>query len=664
MTQHPQLLAPGRIGSLELRNRMAMCPMGVLLSNEDGSVSDTEVAYFEARARGGVGLVIVGTTCIAHPRGTNHPRMQAVSDDRFLPGLRRLTAAVHAQGAKIAAQLNHMGFYSFQDILEGRQRLVPFEPAPMRPEPLSYLAPPADLAAMGEPFMAPGSDPSFRVADEDDIAWVIEQYAAAADRCRRAGYDGLELHAGHGYLIDQFLSPRNTRTDGWGGDVEGRARLLLEVVAAIRARVGDDFPLWIRINAREYHREVGETFEDQCRVMELARDAGVDAIHLTAYANTDVATAATDSYAPHRVAELPGFAARVRERVGLPVIAFGRVEVDEAEALLRDGAADVVAFGRRLLADPDLPAKIAAGTPEAVRPCAYQYRCIGNIGLRRSVACTINADLGHEHDPLPAAGGPGRTLVVGGGPAGLETARLLAAAGADVVVAERSDTLGGTLRTAARVDPLLGGYLEWLLREVTEAGVEVRTGAEVDLSTVTDVDHVVVATGASWSPGPTAPPGALGVPDLADWIVEDDTTVGDRVAVLGQGKAALSLALLCVDRGRSTTLVSPEPFVAPELGLPGRVQLVQDLLDGGGTLLTSTEVAWDPAGLRVTSGASAGSTLEVDTVLAIGPTAGPAPDPAAGGVRVHVVGDAAGPAGLVGATTQARDVVREILAGR
>ena len=228
---HHHLLSPGRIGSLELRNRIVMCPMGMLLGNDDGTVSDNEAAFYEARARGGAGLLIVGTVCVGYPEGTNHPRMPGASDDRFLPGMQRLAEGVHRHGAKLAAQLNYMGTYSFIDLEQGRPRLVPYRMADAHPEPLAMMMTPQEMGLMAAPFVAPGANYEYRIATEDDIHRVVGLYASAADRCRRAGYDGVELHAGHGYLIDEFLAPRNVRPDQWGGSVENRARFLLTVIA-------------------------------------------------------------------------------------------------------------------------------------------------------------------------------------------------------------------------------------------------------------------------------------------------------------------------------------------------------------------------------------------------------------------------------------------------
>ncbi len=647
MTAYAALLSPGRIGSLELRNRIVLCPMGVLLSNPDGSVSDTEVAFYEARARGGAGLLLIGTANVAYPEGTNHPQMHAVSDDRYLPGMRRLADAVHRHGAKVAAQLNYMGVYAQYDMLRGEPRLVPYEPAFPAPDAVGRMLPREEATAMATAWLTPGANTGFRVATEDDIHRVIGRYAEAAARCQRAGYDGVEIHAGHGYFIDSFLSPRNQRTDGWGGDLAGRARVLLTVIDEVRRAVGPDYPVWIRLNSREYHHDVGETFTEQTEVARLAIEAGVDAIHLTAYANTDVATAATDAYAPHRVGDLPRYAAELRRATGATVITFGRHDVDAAERLIADGTGDFVGFGRRLLADPDLPRKLAGDRPEQIRPCIYQYTCIGNIALREPMRCAVNPRAGRDAEPLPQPSGPRRVLVVGAGPAGLESAIRLNHAGHRVTLIERDVEVGGMLRHAAALDEPLADYLAWLRRTLADTDVDLRLGAEYDPAGATAYDEVVLATGGDWT---SALPGARTVPDLAGWLTADDDTVGARVLVLGTGAPALRIAQLALVRGRATTLVTPERYVAPELGAPGRHRHIQDYLDAGGQLLLRTP---DDAVGELVAGA--------DTVIDVRPRVGtPLPE----GVGGHVVGDAAGPGAINAATRGAMELAATLATRR
>ena len=422
----PHLLAPGRIGGLSLRNRILMCPMGDDLCEDDGTISANQAAYFEARARGGAALLLVGSVSIAYPRasfGRAPGRRRA--NDRYLPGLVDLADRVHRHGARIAAQLVHDGQMSLLDVARGLAACS-CRACPSRRIPTSYsgMVTPDEIAAMMWPFTQPTSKVEYQVATEADIATVVEQFVDAADRCLRAGFDGIELHAGHGYLIDEFLTPSmNTRTDGWGGTVENRARLLLEVIRALRARLGDEFPLWIRINAVEHHKTDGETLRRAAAGHRAGRRPRASTRCTSPRTPAPTSRPApTDGYAPHTYdAGRPGSLTRCTRRScarrsTCRSSRSGGIEPDEAEAVLADGKADFVAMGRKLLADPDLPNKLREGRVDDIRPCIYQYRCIGNIFVKESLHCVANAQTGREHDlaTSPSAN-PRHVLVVGGG---------------------------------------------------------------------------------------------------------------------------------------------------------------------------------------------------------------------------------------------------------
>ncbi len=525
---HPHLLAPGRIGPVELRNRIVLAPMGDRLAHDDGTVSERQTAYLEARARGGAALILVGSASVAYPEGSYAPCQTAVSDDRFVAGLSQLADRVHAHGAKIAAQLVHDGANSLLDIAEGRPMLVPSIPPRLRPDALSAMVTDAELAAMTRPFMSTSAALDYRVATEDDLAWLVERFADAAGRAESAGFDGVEIHAGHGYLIDSFLSPAlNQRDDEWGGSLDNRARLLVEVIRAVRERVGDRLGVWCRLNAVERFREGGETPDDLVEVAALAVAAGVDAVSVSAATDAGAALGVTEAHTPHEPGLLVPFAARVRATVDVPVITVGRIEPDVAEQVIADGQADFVAMGRKLLADPDLPNKLVAGDIERIRPCIYQYRCIGNIFLNEPVACVANAATAHGDTDLPPATNPRRYLVVGGGPAGVEAARLLASRGHEVTLAEGAPELGGTLVAAGRADPVLAEFVSWMRAEIERSPVELRLSTRVSPELVEEmkVDEVVVAVG-----GAGADPryrlrtarGVRGAAEIGAWLESDD----------------------------------------------------------------------------------------------------------------------------------------------
>jgi 2,4-dienoyl-CoA reductase (NADPH2) len=662
----PHLLAPGRIGTLELRNRILMAPLGDHLCHPDGTVSPNQAAYFEARARGGAALLIVGSVSVAYPRASFDARQVAISDDCYVPGLRDLTERVHRHGARVAAQLVHNGQLSLLDVANGLPVLVPSEPKPSNPDRIFGMVTPEEIAAMMSPYAQPTSRLEYREATEADIAEVIELFATAAERCVAAGFDAIELHAGHGYLLDGFLSPSsNRRTDGWGGPVPNRARLLCDVLHAIRARLGPEYPVWIRINAVEHHKPDGETFDDQLQVIDLAIEAGIDAVHLTAYANADVATGPTDSYVPHTVGSLADDAAVLRRRVHVPVITFGRFEPDEAEQVLAGGKADFVAMGRKLLADPDLPNKLAAGRSDDIRPCIYQYRCIGNIFVKEPLHCVARAATGREGDhdvAVTAARAPRQVLVAGGGPAGLEAARLLADRGHRVTLWEASERLGGMLGLAAPADPLLDRYLGWLIRQVEQADVAIELGSHVTVEAAQALapDAVIVATGARWDR-----PTISGidqahvhmVPELRPWLEGNgNAQIGERVIVLGGGEVGLSLADRCLREGRTVTIVEPSGVFGAELGLPGRFRRVADLETAGAVLVANAMVdAVEDDGVRVLVGDTvdrfgADSVLVASTPIPDGALAASLRDV---GLDVHEVGDCHAVAMLEGANLDA-----------
>jgi len=288
------LLSPGSIGTLELRNRLAMCPMGVNLAGEDA------VAWFGARARGGVGLVIVGSVSIGHPVGSFDPRQISCSTDADLPELRAITGEVHRHGAAIAAQLVHGGSQAMLDVADGRPLLVPSRKRPPVSDELSTMLTADEMAKSMAPFTGPTARMAANEATEDDLAGVVASFAAAASRAVEAGFDGIELHAGHGYLLHAFLSPfTNRRTDRYGGDAAGRATLFTEVVRAVRAVVPHTFPVWARVGAEERHREPAQHLDDALVAMQLGLDAGLVALHVTSYAEPMVATGITDGHTPH-----------------------------------------------------------------------------------------------------------------------------------------------------------------------------------------------------------------------------------------------------------------------------------------------------------------------------------------------------------------------------
>ncbi len=655
MTGWTNLLAPGRIGALELRNRMVMAPMGEDLGDLDGQVSTTQMAYLEARARGGLAMVMLGSVAVSFPVGCSNARQTAISDDRHVAGWREAARRVHRHGSTIAMQLTQAGMNSLQDTMAGRPMWVASEPGPPGRDDLYGMVTADEGAKMMEPFAGPDSKLFYKVLDHDDIASVIDDFASAVVRAREAGVDGCELHAGHGYLIDGFLSPaKNHRTDEYGGSVENRARILVEILTEIRARVGDDYAVWCRINSTE-NRPGGMTLDDCIAIARMAEAAGADAVHVSAYHDPAVATGPTDSYAPHVPGLLIDNARAVKAALGVPVIAVGRIDPDAADAAIADGAFDFVSMARMILAEPELPNLLTAGHPEEIRPCVYHYRCIGNIFVRGQVRCAANGSVGREDElVVGTAASPRSVLVVGGGPAGMEAARVAALRGHSVTLVDAGVRLGGRWAYAAATSDVNADLLRWFEHQLELRGVEVRLGERLDADAVVAAapDAVIVATGARWG-RPAVPgidlPHVRAVDDLAEWLV-DGTPVGPDVVVLGGDLPGLGVAEEADRQGARVTVLEASDVFGLHLGLPGRWRRVHDLRAAGITLAGGAEV------LEITPEVVRWRDLDGDHETAAGAlfvTSEAAPDTTladqltARGLDVTVVGDAGVGAGLL-----------------
>lgn len=626
-----KLLEPGRIGSLELRNRILMAPMGSNLAEADGSISERQLDYYEARARGGAGMLVVGVASVAWPRGQAIPNQVAISDDRYIPGLRRLSDRAHRHGAAIAVQLQHAGKVATQDIGRGEPLLVPSLPAGKPQGRIGDLTD-DEIARLTANLSTPQSRLVFREATEEDIAEVTRRFAEAAVRAREAGFDGVEIHAGHGYLLASFLSPAsNRRTDRYGGSRENRARFLCEVLRAIRARVGDDYPVWCRIDAREFRIPGGITLDDACATARLAEAAGADAIHVSAYGDPMSGVAFTEGPLVHRPAGYLGFAARVRRETSVPVIAVGRLSPEAAEMALREEQADFVAMARPLLADPDLPRRLGEPEGGAVRPCVYCYTCVSQIFLNDPVRCAVQPSTAFEREyRAERAARARRVVAVGGGPAGMEAARVAAERGHRVTLLETAPHLGGSLWIAAIMHPPYEDLLEYYQAELGRLGVTVRTGVRADAASVARLqpDAVVVAAGGregvpplpgidgrrvltgrrlrqlltgTSEGGTKGEPGAILVraaralgflqsPRQVRELSRVWMPIGRRVVIVGGNLVGLELAGFLRERGREVTVLERGACPAPEMALPRRWRTIHELREAGVVVRTETTV--------------------------------------------------------------------------
>jgi 2,4-dienoyl-CoA reductase-like NADH-dependent reductase (Old Yellow Enzyme family)/NADPH-dependent 2,4-dienoyl-CoA reductase/sulfur reductase-like enzyme len=712
------LLAPGRIGGLDLPNRVVMPAMDMNLC-VDGSVTDAEIDHYAARSAGGVGLVITGTGAVSWPVGAASMHQPGFSDDRHIPGMARLADAVHAQGGRVAMQLCHHGKVSTIDMANDRPLLVPSVPVPAMD--LSTLGDCTVDEIMGLATASGGKMPTYREATDDDLDEVIDAFAAAARRVKAAGIDAIEIHAAHGYLLSTFLSPGyNHRTDQWGGSVQNRARLTCEVVRAVRAEVGDDYPVLVRINGHEFGPDHGITAHTAAAQAVLIAAAGADAIHVSANAHDPFANF-TAGPLPDSVAAYRAIASTVKRALvsaghNIPVIAVGRLLPEAAEDMLASGDCDFVSMGRQLLADPDLVVHLADDHRAAVRPCINCYVCVEQNFFDLTPRCAVNARLGRgELGGLGDAPVPRSVLVIGGGPAGMEAARVAAGRGHAVTLMEASDQLGGTMRFSSLTTPDNEPMVHWLSHAVADAGVDVQLATRATAATVAAVnpDVVVVATGARRTLGPLegaatghglprvhtgddlralfegggTQPGAAGSADAsADSVFGRPTRLaigvgrrlgllkspslvralsrrwlplGRRVVVIGGGLVGLELAEFLADRNRQVAVVDAGTQMGLPMALPRRWRTVRHAAGHGIALVRDTTVeGLVPGGVVVRRGERTAIMPADDVVVAEGVLADTAlaDTLTTAGYEVHVAGDAGGIGYIEGAVRSGYDV--------
>ncbi len=615
------LLSPGRIGPLETRNRIVMPPMHVGFGRR---VEEREIAYFAARAAGGVGLIITGTMTTTS-RFEDNPGWPKVEDDAVVPDLARLADAVHAEGALLAGQLT-----------PGSGRVGPPEPGGTVP-----------VSASATPWLA---DPTLacRELSTGEVEQLVADYGPAVARLAAAGFDAVDIHSHTGYLVDQFMSSQwNQRTDRYGGSLENRLRFPLELIAAAR-EAAPGLAITFRLTV-DHHMPGGRRLDEALQMAPLIAGAGIDLLMVD-----DGAFETVDwIFPPYYMGDaplLPG-AAAVKAVVGVPVLATGNMTPEIGDRAVAAGEVDFVGMGRALIADPQLPDRLAAGQPGAVRPCIRcNQLCVGNILASQPIGCAVNPEVGFEaHLPQPTTE-PKHVVVVGAGPAGLEAARVAASRGHRVDVYDEADHTGGVLWPAATPDfkRELRRMVDWWEGRLAELPVTVHLGHRVtaDSPELRDADAVVVATG-SVQLVPDSLPGSHR-DDVVDVLrFHQGADVGHRVVMVGGGLSGADAALELAHDGHEVTVVEMLPEIAQDMLLVNRITLLRDLDEAGVRLLTGTRVQAITDDGVLAQGPDEPVTLPFDTVvLALGsrPRTDLLDALRGTGLPVHAVGDCVDPA--------------------
>jgi 2,4-dienoyl-CoA reductase-like NADH-dependent reductase (Old Yellow Enzyme family)/NADPH-dependent 2,4-dienoyl-CoA reductase/sulfur reductase-like enzyme len=591
------LFSSGVIGSLRLRNRIVMAAMGTNFGREDGIVTDRAINYYVERARGGAGLIITESSPI-NPLGRHRVRCLAAFEDRFIPGLRRLVDAVHENGARIALQLNHAGRITSAEIT-GK--------APQAPSPIPRY---------------PDSPPPHEMTLEE-IKQTIIDFGQTALRAREAGFDAVEIHGAHGYLIHQFFSPRtNKRNDVYGGNRENRGRFGAEIVQQVRKAVGDPFPIIFRLGVKEMV-EGGYGIREGLFWAKQIEEAGADALNLSGGTgesyHTIVQFISPMSFPEGRFVPL---AEAVKKRRHIPVIVANRLhDPFLADEVLREGKADFVAVGRNFLSDPDWPVKAKGGQADRIRSCVACNVCLWSLQKSNGdVSCFQNAALGGEGEwQIQLAEEPKKVLVIGGGPGGMEAARVAGKRGHRVILFERTDKVGGQLLLAA-VPPhkkILERTVMWLAGELEHEGVEVRLNQEATAYAIEEEepDGIIVATGAS----PLIPGAFQGPNVVTAWDVLRGMQTGKKVLIIGGGLVGAETAEFLGEKGCQVTIVEMLDELAKDMEGTTRLLLLKRLSKAKVSVMLSTKVKEIREGKVFLSHKGEERWLKADTiVLALG----------------------------------------------
>ncbi len=549
MTKLTRLFEPGKIGKMEVKNRLVMSPLGGVADRDGNPVAQT-APFYEARAKGGVGLIMCMSSTILFK--SRAPGRLSLYDDKFIPGLRELSSIIHKNGAKAGIQINHHG-----------RSLSQYRNSFEHPEEIDVVG------ASAIPWV--WNDISPREATEGDINEITDAFAEAALRAQKAGFDAVEILGGHGYLICQFLSPlTNRRTDAYGGSVKKRARLACEVISKVKRKVGPDFPVIFRVGGSEF-LSGGFTVEDTVEQAPLFAEAGADALHITAGSfESNHWTIPNYLFPPGTFVET---AAAIKKVIKIPVIAVGKIgDPVFAEQILQEGKADFIAMGRPLLADPELPNKAREGRLEDICRCIYCDNCF-DTGWRprlrkrgATLSCTVNPNTLEEKElVMQPAQVAKKVMVIGGGPGGMEAAAILAQRHHDVTLYEKESRLGGQWNAASLPESRRDVYplmTEYLSRQLGQAKVKVvlNTAVTAGLVKQEKPDVIIVATGAT--PKTLDVPGADGdnVVQALD-VITGNCKVGNRIAVIGGRYLGMELAVSLAQQGKTVSLIT-----ARELG--------------------------------------------------------------------------------------------------
>lgn len=641
--KYNHLFSTGKIGNLTLKNRIVMPPMGTNLSDPDGEITDRQIRYYEERAKGGVGLIVVEVASIDYEYGKASITQPRVDDDRFIPGIQKLAKAVQQHGAKIFMQLHHAGRQSKSILIGGKQIVAP------------------------SPVTCPSIGEEPRELTTEEVKELVYKHIMGAYRSKLAGVDGVEIHAAHGYLVNQFLSPyTNLRNDEYGGTFKNRMRFIEEIIIGIKEKCGSDFPVSVRLSVDEFveggiDQDLGK---DICLYLEKV---GADAIHASVgtYDSSD------------KIVESPLYpqgwrvylAEEIKKQMSIPVITVGVIREPEfAESVIAEGRADFVALGRGHIADPEWANKARDDREDEIRKCISCLHCIKSVGQGLPIQCATNVRAGREieFEEMTAIEEKRHVVVIGGGPGGMEAARVLALRGYQVTLYEKGNRLGGQLHLVNK--PLhkekMNWFITYLSNEMKRLKVDVRMETEASIEEIKAINPyaVFIATGAKgYVPVKIKGHDLPNVYGYEDVLLEQIPFKNKKIAVIGSGMVCYSATSQLAAGGNDVTWIDIPTETGNKITLPTQRMLANRLRNADVLIIKDHKLAEIKSNAVMIEDEAAGTQKEIlvdQVVISMGTESF---NPLEESYRQHfdnvfVIGDAENPSSLTHAVKGAFEI--------
>ena len=591
---YEKLFERGKIKNMSLKNRIVMSPMGTFSENHDGFPSSAQIEYYRRRARGGIGMLIIEAQYCTNKTDPWIDYITTADTDQQMKGWSYIIEAIHSEGCKACLQIGcGLGRNAF-----------PFSDAQM-------------VSASEVPsFYFP--DKLCRAFTIDEIHELVAAFGRAAQRAILAEADAIEIHAHSGYILDQFMTPAwNKRTDEYGGSFENRMRIVKEIYEVMRAAVGPDFPILMRM-AADHDFDGGRTLEESIEIVNYMKALGVDAFDIDMGCYEDKQWIVPSIYQGDSC--MTDYAAKIKKACDVIVLCSGNHSPESAEKALEEGKIDYVMMGRPLIADPDLPNKLLEGRREDIRPCLLCNQiCVGRLYENRKIGCAVNTMAVAEGDyKLTKTTSPKNVVVIGGGPGGLEAARVAALQGHEVTLYEKNGELGGQFIVASKPSfkHRLREFIDWEILQCEKAGVvfKLNTMITPESSELETADRIIAAMGAA----PFVPdiPGIENAVEVCDAHLHPEKINGQKIVVAGGGLSGCDMALELAMEGRDVTIIEMLDQLCPNAILDNRNPLMFRLRDNNVKAMTSTRIKEVKEGAVIAEGPDGEVKVEADCIIA------------------------------------------------